>query len=195
MIYDIGHPHVTSPDWQTFRKEFSPLLIGEVIDRSEIKLPDWFVPLARGVAIASDALLLMSGYRRPSDRPLGWRKTQCDVFIKRTVPDKDKSFATLTVRQYANQRLWTIERYHEGRKYEDITDVLVFVFGSTPIFCWNHQAAMRLAEYCQRNGPPPGLSWVAACPDDKDGAIEFARTRRIDEARCAPNAQLEGHLH
>ena len=67
MIYDIGHPHVTSLDWQTFRKEFSPLLIGEVIDRSEIKLPDWFVPLARGVAIASDALLLMSGYRRPSD--------------------------------------------------------------------------------------------------------------------------------
>ena len=195
MLYDVGHPSVPMSDWQTFRKEFSPLLIGEVIDRSEINLPDWFVPLARGVAIASDALLLMSGYRRPSDRPLGWRKTQCDVFIKRTVPDKDKRFATLTVRQYANQRWWTVERYHERRKYEDITDVLVFVFGSTPIFCWNYQAAMRLAEYCQLNGPPPGLSWVAACPDDKDGAIEFARKRRIDEAHCAANAQLEGHLH
>jgi hypothetical protein len=195
MIYEVGHPHVTPLDWQTFRKEFSSSLIGEVIDRSEIRLPDWFLPLARGVAIASDALLLKSGYRRPSDRPLGWRKRQCDVFNKRAVPGKDMSFDTLAVRQYAHQRWWTIERYHEGRKYEDTTDVLVFVFGSTPMFCWNHQAAMRLAEYCQRNGPPPGLSWVPACPDDKAGAIEFARKRRIDEAHYASNAELENHLH
>lgn len=188
MIYDVGHPQVTLSDWQTFRKEFSPLLIGEVIDRSEIKLPDWFVPLARGVAIASDTLLRKAGYHHGSYRPHGWRKTKCDVFIKCAMADKDMSFANLTVRQYVNQRWWTVERYREGRKYENITDVLVFDFGSTPIFCWNHQAAMRLAEYCQLNGPPHGLSWVTAGPDDKDGAIEFARKRRIDEARCAASA-------
>ena len=188
MIYDVGHPHVPQSDWQTFRKEFSPYLIKEVIDRSEITLPDWFVPLARGVAIASDHLLQKAGYRPGSYRPRGWRKTAFDVFIKRPMADKDMSFANLTVRQYDNQSWWTIERYREGRKYEEITDVLVFDFGSTPIFCWNYQSAMRLAEYCQLNRPPPGLSWVAACPDDKDGAIEFARKRRIDEAHCATNA-------
>jgi hypothetical protein len=195
MLYDVGHPSVPMSDWQTFRKEFSPLLIGEVIDRSEIKLPDWFVPLARGVAIASDTLLRKAAYRHGSYRPRGWHKTHCDVFIKRTVADKDKNFAALTVRQYANQRWWSIERYHEGRKYEDTTDVLVFVFGSTPIFCWNPQSAMCLAEYCQTNYLPVGLRWVAACPDNKDGAIEFARKRRIDEVLAATSAQLEGHLH
>ena len=131
MFYDIGHPDIAPSDWQTFRKEFSPHLIKEVIDRSEIKLPDWFAPLARGVAIASDALLREAGYRPGSHRPRGWRKTHCDVFIKRTVPGKNTRFATLTVRQYANQDWWTIERYHEDRKYENITDVLVCQFGSS----------------------------------------------------------------
>jgi hypothetical protein len=182
MNYYFDCPHITISDWQTFRKKFPPNVIREVIDRSEIKLPEWFVPLARGVAIASDTLLRKAGYRRPSERPSGWSQTECDVFIKRTVADKEKIFSTLTVRQYDNQKWWTVERYHEGRKYENITDVLVFDFGSTPIFCRDYQSAMWLAEYCQLNGPPPGLNWVAACPDDKDGAIEFAQKRRIDEA-------------
>jgi hypothetical protein len=194
MIYDVDHPHIPLSDWQTFRKEFSRYLIKEVIDRGEIALPDWFVPLARGVAIASDHLLHKARYRAGSYRPRGWRKTECDVFIRCPVADKEMSFANLTVRQYANQSWWTIERYCEGRKYEDITDVLVFDFGSTPIFTWSYQSAMRLAEYCQMNKPPSGLSWVVACPDDKDGAIELARKRRIDEVHRARNAQLEDHL-
>ena len=188
MFYADGHPHVTGSEWQNFRKHFPLHLMKEVIGRSEIILPDWFVPLARGVAIASDTLLRNVGYRQGSHRPRGWRKMQCDVFIKRTVADKDMTFATLAVRQYANQRWWTIERYHEGRKYDDTTDVLVYLFGSTPIFCWNYQAAMCLAEYCQTNYRPTGLRWVAACPDDKDGAIKFARKRRVEEAHCAVNS-------
>jgi hypothetical protein len=85
-------------------------------------------------------------------------------------------------------RFLSRDRYRENRRYENITDVLVFLFGSTPIFCRDYQSAMWLAEYCQLNGPPPGLSWVVACPDDKDGAIEFARKCRIDEAHCATHS-------
>jgi hypothetical protein len=189
MILEVGHPNVPLADWQAFRKECWPSTIKEVIDRSEIKLPDWFVPLARGVAIASDHLLHRAGYRPGSHRPHGWRKTECDVFEKRDVADKDMScVATLAVRQYANQDWWTIERYREDRRYENVTDVLVYHFGSTPIFCWNYQSAMRLAEYCHLNGPQHGLRWVAACPDNKDAAIEFAQKRRVDEACCATNA-------
>ena len=88
----------------------------------------------------------------------------------------------LMVRQYRNQGLWTIERWGRTRRYENADEVLVCQFGSTPIFTRSYQSAMYLAEYCQVNGPPHGLGWIAACPDDKDGAIEFARQRREGEA-------------
>jgi hypothetical protein len=182
MIYQEGHPYVPLADWQEFRKGFSPYLIDEVIDRSEIQLPDWFVPLARGVAIAGNHLLSRAHYYPGSYRPRGWQKTHCDVFIKQAVRSKDMVFATLIVRQYRNQRWWTIERLHPDRRYQDVSDVLVFNFGSTPIFCWNYQSAMRLAEYCHVDGPPSGLRWVVACPDNKDGAIKLARDRLKAEA-------------
>lgn len=184
----LATPTSQSQTGRHFAKKFPSNVIREVIDRSKIKLPEWFVPLARGVAFASDTLLREAGYRRPSECPSGWRQTECDVFIKSAAADKDISFATLTVRQYANKSWWTVERCRDDRKYENLTDVLVFDFGSTPIFCWDYQSAMLLAEYCQLNGPPPGLSWVAACPDDKDGAIEFARKRCIDEACCVTHS-------
>jgi hypothetical protein len=57
MFYDADHPDVSLSDWRTFVRECPSDLIVELIDRSEIGLPDWFVPLARGVGIASDALL------------------------------------------------------------------------------------------------------------------------------------------
>ena len=61
MFYDADHPDVSLSDWQTFVRECPSDLIAELIDRSEIGLPDWFVPLARGVGIASDALTSQSG--------------------------------------------------------------------------------------------------------------------------------------
>ena len=97
------------------------------------------------------------------------------------------------VRQYAGQRWWTVERFRVDRRYTEITDVLVFDFGSTPIFCWDYKAAMYLAEYCQSKELRGGLRWVVACPGDKDGAIEFARNRRINEATCATSGQQEVH--
>ena len=119
MIDVVAHPHIPLSGWQTFRKEFSPYLIKEVIDRSEIKLPDWFVPLARGVAIASDHLLHRAGYRPGSYRPRGWRKTECDVFIKCPVADKDMSlqillFGNMTIR--VGGRLSDIVRVESTKK-------------------------------------------------------------------------------
>jgi hypothetical protein len=61
MRLEDGHPDV-SPEhmksfiaWQKVCRSLS--LIDEVIDRSECRMPNWFVPLARGAAIASPALL------------------------------------------------------------------------------------------------------------------------------------------
>jgi hypothetical protein len=162
-----------------------------VINRGDIELPDWFVPLARGVAFPTDELLLRYGHLRASERPLGWRKTECDVFLRRGVRGED-GVATLAIRQYANQRWWTVERYRWDRRYQDITDVLVFTFGSTPIFCWTYQSAMRLAEYCHVDGPSSGLRWVVACPDNKDGAIKFAQDRLKEETLCEVTKRPEG---
>ena len=188
MIYDIGHPHVTPSDWHAFLKEFSPHLADEVINRSETDLPDWFVPLARGVAIASDALLRKVGHRHGSYRPRGWRKTHCDVFERNLGPKDLMASKRLMVRGCGKHHLWTVERWGEKRPYNNADEVLVFLFGSTPIFTRSYQAAMRLAAYCHVNDPPAGLRWIAACPKNYECAVEIAQERRIDETLCATNA-------
>ena len=78
MFYDVDHPDVPLSEWPSFLKELPPHLIAEVIDRSKVGLPNWFVPFARGVAIASDALLREAGHRHGMHRPPGWLKTACD---------------------------------------------------------------------------------------------------------------------
>jgi hypothetical protein len=54
MIHEPGHPNTTLSDWQAFREDFSTHYFDEVIDRSELDLPDLMLPLARGGVIASD---------------------------------------------------------------------------------------------------------------------------------------------
>src|SRR5450759_4574486 len=55
---------------------------------------------------------------------------------------------TLMVRCCGKHHLWTVERWGEKRPYNNADEVLVFLFGSTPIFTRSYQAAMRLAAYC-----------------------------------------------
>jgi hypothetical protein len=176
MFRDEGHPDVSPSDCNMFRNEFSPYLIEEVIDRSEIKLPDRFVPLARGVAIPSSYPLGRAGYRPGSRRPPGWCKPHCDVLWKDIGPD------SLIVRGYQGHPLWQVERNGSpGRPHGHPNMTLVHLFGSTPILTRNYQSATYLAEFCYQNGPPAGLRWVNECPDDINGAIEYARQRRISE--------------
>jgi hypothetical protein len=73
MTYDLCHLNVPQADWKTFLGELPKHLVQEVIDRSDV-IPDWFTPLARGVAIASQELLLRADLDRP--RPTGWRSTE-----------------------------------------------------------------------------------------------------------------------
>ena len=92
---------------------------------------------------------------------------------KKVIPQK----IVLPVRRCDKHEWWVIER-----RVADVDEVLVFNFGSTPIFTRGYQSAMRLAMYCNGNNPPHGLRWIKETPDDCPGAIEFARKRRIDEA-------------
>jgi hypothetical protein len=54
-----------------------------------------------------------------------------------------------------------------------------------PILTRTYQEATYLAEFCFKEGHATGLRWVQECPDDMNGAIDFALQRRIDEAKTA----------
>jgi hypothetical protein len=194
MIFENGHADITLHGWQEFRQWVLPSVAGwpsifeEVIDRSEIGLPAPFIPLARGGAIANDLLLRRAGYVPGSNRPRGWTKIHCDVFYSNVGPKR------LMVRRSGKRGLWTIERWGLVRRYEGADEVLVHVFGSTPILTRNYQSAMRLAAHCHAQSSP-GLRWINACPEDYEGAIALAEQRCIDEALAEQSAPQEKQLH
>jgi hypothetical protein len=189
MFYDTDHPNVSLSDWESFLRELPSDLIAEIIDQSKIGLPDWFVPVARGVGVASDTLLLKAGHRhgmrRPRDwrfaghrhalmsRPCSWRTTCCEVFRLDVGP------TTLAARRCCDQGLWTIERWDETPPYNSADQILVHPFGPTPIVTRGYQGAMRLATYCHEHGPPAGLRWTPACTPDHQDAV-LARLREDD---------------
>jgi hypothetical protein len=194
MFRDLGHPDVTLSDWQRFLKEFPGDLITEVLDRSLVGLPKCMVPLARGVAIASPAILLKAGHRPKRSHPHGWRQTHCDVFVQDIYCDSDGRAQCLMVRQCDDRGLWTVERWRASRPYQDTDEILVHQFGSTPIMTRSYQSAMRLATHCHAIGLPLGLRWIEASPNNCDSAIESARARGIVEAHLhdTPSNYLTG---
>jgi hypothetical protein len=165
MFFDVDHREIPLSNWQTFLKEPPPHLIAEVIDRSKLGLPWWFVPFARGVAIASHALLREAGHRLGMHRQPGWLNYNVDLF--RWMIDWDPfNGRWLLVRQCNNRGLWTVERWRKKRPHGNADEVLVHQFASTPIFTRSYQAATRLALYCHETGPPAGLRWISACPEN-----------------------------
>jgi hypothetical protein len=194
MFHDLSHPEVTLLEWRELREEFSRDVIAELLDRSLVGLPECMVPLARGVAIASPALLLKAGHRPGMSRPRGWRKTHCDVFVHDIGYDDSGRSRCLMVRQCDDKGLWTIERWSASRTYQSMDEILVHQFGSTPIMTRSYQSAMRLATHCHAIGLPPGLRWIEACPNNCDSAIESARARGIAEAHLhgTPSNYLTG---
>jgi hypothetical protein len=142
-----------------FRKHTPTVLISKVIERSKTDLPNWFVPWAPAVVIASDYLLQAAGHRPGSRRPKGWSEGEPDVFTKRKYGNQ------LMVRGCGE--LWSVERHNH--------EVLAFPFGPLPVFTETCQGAMRLAEYChppaqegewgcfpRPRGTASGLHWVVA---------------------------------
>lgn len=190
MFYDPDHPDVSLSEWRTFTREYPLHLVAEVIDRSEVTVPDWFVPLARGVAIASDALLRDAGHRPGMCRPHGWLK-RGHTFLRMT-GHTPKGWEHLRVWECSEPRLWTVERLSESRSYEHSDEVLVLQFGSTPIFIRTYQSAMRLAMHCHANGPPAGLRWITACPANYQEAVD---ERRIDEIVAGRKAHHDDYLN
>ena len=182
MFYDVNHPNVTLSEWEAFKSSETDRqsLITEVVNRRDCGFfPDWYVPLARGVAIAGQALLREAGYEEGIPRPSHWLTHGLDCFLSYVNGPSDE----LIVRLCDKHEWWIIERIIGG-----IEEVLVCSFGSTPILTPNYKSAMCLALHCNVDKPPHDLRWIKLAPDDCEGAKEFALKRRIDEA------QSERHL-
>jgi hypothetical protein len=192
MADEDDHPDVTLSDWQCFLaskkfcEEFPLLLIDEVADRDECGcLPNWFVPLARGVVIASDELLRRAGHHHGRHRPRGWREISPDCYWLATGWKAPFCRDALVVRRCDKHEWWAIQRRVAG-----VREVLVFNFGSTPIFTRGYASAMRLAMHCNVDNPPHGLRWIKEAADDCEAAIKFARKRKLCEVLCVAEARL-----
>jgi hypothetical protein len=184
MVHDACHPDVPLSDWEAFRNEASPYLIERVLDRSETRLPRWFLPLARGAAIASPYLLARAGYRPGSYRAPGWRKPKRKPSHEEVF--KDLGRECLIVLRCKPFWWIALNTGSLGRLHDHTNFALVHIFGSTPILTRTYQEATYLAEFCFKEGPlPTGLCWVRECPDDMNGAIDFSLDRGVDEARAA----------
>lgn len=181
MMFEQDHPDMPVQDWEEFRRWASPSIVEKVLDRSETNLPKWFVPLARGVAIASEELLRRAGYRPRARRPRGWVDVNKYEFSFRVEMNKE-----LVTRECSG--LWTIELFNDRRRYVHSDRVLAHHVGATPILVPNRRSAMSLAMHCHKNHVP-GLRWIDACPVDFEGAIDRAEARGIEEAQAMASVQ------
>jgi hypothetical protein len=196
MFYDIERPEIALLEWERFCEEFPPHLIEEVIGRDNVCLmPYWFMPLAWGVAIASDELLREAGHRHGMRQPPGWRETTPHYFKHVIDGDDRASMSFLLVRESEETGLWTIERLGPSRRGE-VDEVLGHIFGGTPLFTRSYQSAMCLAMHCHTKEPPPGLRWIKGPQNDVKGVSEFAKMRRFDERYARYRAQVQAaRLH
>jgi hypothetical protein len=183
MVFDNDedndcHPNVSLADWNGYQR-LAPYPLEKVVNRSDISMPDWYLPLARGVAFPSSTLLRMAGYRPGSHRARGWLRAKDEVF-------RDLGRECLIVQSC--KPFWrigfdpgTLSRPHNHSNF-----ALVHYFGSTPIVTRTYQEATYLADFCFKKCPSTsGLCWVHECPGDINRAIYFAHERCINEIRAA----------
>jgi hypothetical protein len=178
MLYEAGNPDMTFAEWERFCTDLPLALFDEVIERDQLSIHDWGLPLARGAVVASDQLLQKVGYRPNSRRPSDWRPGNDGHFWKPAGNDHCVVVAPLG-------SLWTIERrtlfpVFDGYHYE----ILVSSYGALPVLTRTVAAGMRLAEFAHE-GCPAGLQWIDVSPDDPEvckAAVTLVKARRNYEA-------------
>lgn len=213
---DAEHPDLPLSHWRAFAKQYSPCVIDQVVERDECYLPDWFVPLARGGAVVSKALL-----RKLEDAhtKLDWEPGNRLPLEPTTLPTRpgivddieqwhnepdvfecwrQGQYECLVVRRCYNG-LWTIECWNAGSPYTDADQVLVHQCGSTPIFARSLEEAKQLAVHSydsrlrgsNRLRTLGSLRWIRTCPKDYEAVVKIARQRQMDEGgptSCSPQA-------
>jgi hypothetical protein len=174
MFFEPGHPLVPENDWLQFSSQLPPWFT-EAINREDIELPHWFVPLARGVVVASPFLL--SGFGRKGGRPSGWAPLSPETY-QRAIGE-----TRLRVRRTQDGRFWVILRWppRANLRSNKRAETLVHTFGSTPLLAATLHQAQQLAELFEACGSFSGLRWVTVSPRWLVDALTFAILRAASE--------------
>jgi hypothetical protein len=177
MIFEEGHPVISREHWLEFRNfQLAPtsLRFSGRVNREDVDLPYWFLPLSRGALIAGPGLL--GPHYDASLASRGWTRRSADVYERKIGKTR------LRVRRTNDGRFWLISRWlpgvpmHSDRRSETIVDW----FGSTPLVTTNLHEALYLAHWFQTN-KEPGLHWSKASPHYLVGAIRLANERAQSE--------------
>jgi hypothetical protein len=175
-MFEPGHPIISRKDWLQFSGQLS-LYFSQAIDREQLDLPYWFLPLAGGVIVASPALLHRTGYKVGGPQPLGWTRVKAAVFQLKVGKTR------LRVRRTNDGRFWIVSRWPPGVPMHSDKDseTLVHLFGSTPLVTKTLDEMLHLAYWFETNNPIASLHWSKASPGFLIGVLAFAIRRAESE--------------
>jgi hypothetical protein len=171
-MFEEGHPIISREDWlglQSFQCSRLSLSFSGCVNREDVDLPYWFLPLSRGALIAGPGLLRPHYNAKLASR--GWTRRSADCYERRIGKTR------LRVRRTNDGRFWLISRWLPGvRMYDSRSETIVHLFGSTPLVTANLHEALYLAHWFQTN-KPLGLRWTKASPYYLVDAIRLANER------------------
>src|ERR1700719_4885056 len=110
----------------TTSDDAAPRLFGEVIDRVQTEMPDWYMPWVQGVVTAGEDMLSAAKQHQVSNRPQGWSRDGSG-FKKRASRGGD------TLRVQRCGEYWIIERSWRLECGFIKDETLALVFGPMPI--------------------------------------------------------------
>jgi len=132
--------------------------IETLLDRHEAHIPDSFVPSAKAIAVGTDQLLMLVGWKVARDarrRSSRWvRLERGSVFTGLTAA------SILRIRLYGT--LWSIERELWCQTGKDVLAVT-----GHPIFFRDYKAAMALALHCDPEPPDKARHYLAWVPREE----------------------------
>ena len=127
MLFEEGHPLISREDWleyQSFQRSPLCLSYSECVNRENLNLPYWFLPLALGVLVAGPGFLRPHYIAKLALASRGWSKRSADCNERKVGKTR------LRVRRTNDRRYWIISRWLPGvPMYDTRSETIVCLFG------------------------------------------------------------------
>jgi hypothetical protein len=121
----------------------APQLFECFIDRAQADLPDDFLSVAKGVAVAGPDLIRGLDDFSKSKHSTDWKPADEGAVFHRDWPDVTGGVLVNRIGEF-----WYIQRALVNECNRAEYDVLVIAFENVPICTRTHEEAIRLAEHC-----------------------------------------------
>jgi hypothetical protein len=139
---------------ETYSDKEEPELVECNVDRIHTGMESDYLPEAPGILIAGQDLLRAAGYRAGMPRPFYWKPAEPGKFMRPRLIKTGNKLWVSNCGEY-----WLVERTLDSKMGTCRTlQTLVFAFLPLPICTRTPEAAMCLANYCDRipKVPVPG---------------------------------------